>query len=125
MPVTPELAEARTCYDHLAGRLGVALYERLVSAGALVPPAAPGEREVALGPAAGTELAALGVDLAAIPKGRRRLAATCVDWTERRPHLAGPLGAAVLGAAFRDGCVARAEGRALTVTAEGRARLGQ
>jgi DNA-binding transcriptional ArsR family regulator len=86
------LRVARHCYDHLAGELGVALADLLVS-----------RRYVTLGPAAGITpsgerwLAAhFGVDASSLRELRRPLVRTCVDWTERRPHLAGALGAALL-----------------------------
>ncbi|MFC4533379.1 ArsR/SmtB family transcription factor [Sphaerisporangium dianthi] len=87
------LGEARTCYDHLAGRAGVELLAAMVDAGHLAGRdsyeiTAPGE----------AALAELGVDLAAARAARRRFAPACVDWTERRPHLGGALGAAITGA---------------------------
>jgi DNA-binding transcriptional ArsR family regulator len=116
------LAEARTCYDHLAGRLGVAVFDHLVAAGALLPPAGTDNCEIGLGPDAAAGFAALGVDIAALPR-RRKPATTCLDWTQRRPHLGGALGAAVLDRALAAGWVRRADGRGLTVTAAGRRHL--
>jgi len=72
-----EIRFARCCYDHLAGRLGVCITERLMR---------PGNRA----------LANLGIDLAALESSRRPLFRCCTDWTERRPHVAGALGAALL-----------------------------
>jgi DNA-binding transcriptional ArsR family regulator len=115
------LAHARTCYDHLAGTLGVALHDRLAATGSLT----------ATGPAlsaAGEALVAgLGVDPAAVAAGggRRPFVRTCIDWTERRPHLAGALGAAVLASLFDRRWLARgASSRAVTLTAAGRTGLG-
>jgi hypothetical protein len=133
-PPGAPLARARSCYDHLAGQLGVAVLDYLVAAGAVADPAAgalprpagnrAGSRaDLPLGPGAADGFAALGVDAAASPPGRRPLAATCLDWTQRRPHLAGALGAAVLDHALTAGWVRRADGRALTVTAAGRRHL--
>lgn len=119
----PSLAGARTCYDHIAGRLGVALFDQLVAAGALQEPPAADNSEVALGPGAAAAFAPLGVDLAAPLPRRRKAATTCLDWTERRPHLGGALGAAVLDSALRSGWVQRSGGRALTVTPAGRQHL--
>src|SRR5262249_7992372 len=81
------LAEARTCYDHLAGRSGVALHDGLVSRGWLVPEAGGyGLSE------AGTErLLGWGVDVGWARSSRRPFARPCLDWTERREHLAGAL----------------------------------
>lgn len=116
------LAEARTCYDHLAGRLGVAVFDHLVAVGALLAPPDADDREIGLGPAAAAGFAALGVDVAALPR-RRKPATTCLDWTQRRPHLGGALGAAVLDSALAAGWVRRADGRALAVTSAGRRHL--
>jgi len=88
------IARARTCYDHLAGRAGVAIFNALVTRKAVqAPDAAPGD--IALGPRAGAVFGTLGVDLAAARSERRRFATACLDWTERRPHLGGALGAAL------------------------------
>ena len=86
------LRAARTCYDHLAGRLGIALTDGLVRRGAIRP--ANGEFRV-------TErgegvFGDLGIDVAELRHARRALARACADWTERRPHLAGSLGKALL-----------------------------
>jgi DNA-binding transcriptional ArsR family regulator len=91
------LLEARTCYDHLAGRLGVRLFEGLVMSGAVIAPKEPWG-EVKPGPAAGKILAdVLGVDLKTVmaKKGRRRFAYACPDWSAGVPHLGGALGAAI------------------------------
>jgi DNA-binding transcriptional ArsR family regulator len=107
---------ARSCYDHLAGRFGVAVTERLVALGALAP-----ESLALLDPA---PLEPLGVDAGALAAGRRPLTRACVDWSERRPHLAGALGAALLGALLERGWVRRRRpGRALVVTPAGAAGL--
>jgi DNA-binding transcriptional ArsR family regulator len=110
---------ARTCYDHLAGALGVAVCDALLAAGAISP---DGERGYALGPTAGDTFAAIGVTPPA--PARRAYAIRCLDWSERRPHLAGALGAAVADAMLARGWVARVKGsRALLVTDAGRAGL--
>ncbi|MHB8630510.1 MAG: ArsR/SmtB family transcription factor [Candidatus Limnocylindria bacterium] len=103
------LAEARTCYDHVAGRLGVALFDQLLASGAIADPRrADGALE--LGPAAARALRALGVSLEQIPPGRRRLAYRCLDWTERRPHLGGAVAAAIADQFLRAGHVRRRSG---------------
>ena len=110
---------ARTCYDHLAGALGVAVCDALLAAGAISP---DGERGYALGPSAGETFAAIGVTPPA--PARRAYAIRCLDWSERRPHLAGALGAAVADALLARRWVARVKGsRALLVTDAGRAGL--
>ena len=110
------LGHARTCYDHLAGAVGVALTDALL-ARRWVEPATAGWDLTAAGEAG---LAAAGVDVAGARAGRRTFARPCVDWTERRPHLAGALGAAVATTALAEGWVRRRDGRSLAVTAAGR-----
>jgi len=79
---------ARTCYDHLAGRLGVAITDALVAMGAL----AEQDGVLHLG-ARGTDFfSALGIDMKALEARRRPVVLTCMDWTEARRHLAGALG---------------------------------
>ena len=108
---------ARSCYDHLAGRLGVGVCDALCAAGTLE------EGSLALRDAA--LLARLGVDVAAARGARRPLTRTCLDWSERRPHLAGGLGAALLASLLARGWVARRPGgRALRVTDAGATGLG-
>jgi DNA-binding transcriptional ArsR family regulator len=104
---------ARSCYDHLAGAIGVAVADRLCELGAL-------DREsLALRDEA--LFAALGVDFDALGRGRRPLTRSCLDWSERRPHLAGELGAALLAALLDCGWLARRRlGRAVAVTPHGR-----
>jgi len=117
---SPTLAAARTCYDHLAGRLGVVLFDTLVARGALAGPPSPGQ-PIEPGPEAHVVFGALGIDLAAVRRARRRFATGCLDWTERRPHLGGALGAAIWAASTERGWVAREPGgRALVVTDDGR-----
>ena len=112
------LREARSCYDHLAGRTGVALADDLVARGALVL------RDGAFDVGDETYFArSFGIDTSALA-GRRVLVRACADWTERRPHVAGALGAALLDVALaRDWVRRRDDGRALNVTAAGRVAL--
>jgi DNA-binding transcriptional ArsR family regulator len=108
---------ARTCYDHLAGRLGVAVTRSLLDRGALRP--APGAFELT---ATGErELQELGLDLAAARARRRAFAPACLDWSERVPHVAGALGAALLVQFFSRGWLERLPAsRAVQVTPAGR-----
>ncbi|HLY32836.1 MAG TPA: metalloregulator ArsR/SmtB family transcription factor [Ktedonobacterales bacterium] len=125
---TPAIAAARTCYDHLAGRLGVALYDALVARGALL--ASPVSDHVmragqagavTLGSAAADVFGALGIDPNVVRRERRRLATACLDWTERRPHLGGALGAALWAQCLARGWVIRQPGtREVIVTDAGR-----
>jgi hypothetical protein len=117
----PRLRVARTCYDHMAGALAVAWLQRLLQLGWLVE---QGEHyEVT---AQGEQaFAALGVDLEAARTERRRFACACLDWSERRPHVAGALGAALLQLALKRRWVTRdLDSRALRLTAGGRRELG-
>ncbi len=114
------LAEARTCYDHLAGRAGVALFEafikeKIISGDGVGRDAA---YEVTAG---GTErLAGFGIDVAGVRRARRRFAGACLDWTQRRPHLNGALGAAVTARLVELGWIERGPSqRAVRVTEAG------
>jgi DNA-binding transcriptional ArsR family regulator len=113
------IARARTCYDHLAGRAGVAVFHALVARKAVqAPDATPGD--IALGPRADAVFGTLGVDLGAARSERRRFATACLDWTERKPHLGGALGAAVWAElTAREWIVRRPGTRAVTVTRSG------
>jgi DNA-binding transcriptional ArsR family regulator len=134
------LRNARLCYDHIAGQLGVALMTALVETGALDggdgahhPEAAPTDRLSAPGHDVGYKLtvrgAALvndfGIDLAALRARRRPLIRYCLDWTEQRHHLAGALGAAFSGRLFELDWLRHAPlaNRAVRLTDAGRAGL--
>jgi DNA-binding transcriptional ArsR family regulator len=113
------LYRARLCYDHLAGRLGVALMAALLDKGILT--AEPDPAEQYLVSARGrAELAELGVDVSSV--GRRHPTVRyCIDWAERRPHLAGPLGGALATRLFQLDWIRRARPRrAVQVTDAGR-----
>jgi DNA-binding transcriptional ArsR family regulator len=112
------LKDARTCYSHLAGRLGVALADALVAAGWLDDDG----RAYRLTPTGTGSLRALGI---ASPVRRRQAPARrCLDWTERRPHIAGPVGTAIANLAFDRGWIRRLRGtRAVVVTLRGRTHL--
>ncbi|HYP61676.1 MAG TPA: metalloregulator ArsR/SmtB family transcription factor [Thermomicrobiales bacterium] len=99
---------ARSCYDHLAGLAGVELLDQFVFDRWLVRNGGPDERPIYEPTEEGEEaFARLGIDLNAFRGGRRVLACGCLDWTERRPHLAGGLGAAVLSSLESGGFVQR------------------
>ncbi|QBE62963.1 helix-turn-helix domain-containing protein [Pseudoduganella lutea] len=114
------LREARTCYDHMAGALAVLLNDHFLAAGWLVE-----DEGAYLLSAAGEErFAALGLDIAALRGQRRRFACPCLDWSERRQHLGGALGAALLRLALHKGWVEQdLDSRALGVPAQGRRRM--
>jgi DNA-binding transcriptional ArsR family regulator len=112
---------ARTCYDHLAGRLGVAVADGLVQAEVLQP----AEQSFAPTTAGEGRLASVGIDLDALTRARRPATLACLDWSEHRPHLAGALGAALLGRLEATGGLERlAPGRAVRMLPSGWALLG-
>jgi DNA-binding transcriptional ArsR family regulator len=118
-PREPALRKARVCYDHLAGELGVLVYERLASRGAFALDAGG----VALTDAGRALVAQLGID--PLPSATRRpLCRHCLDWSERRHHLAGALGTALLDRFQQLGWARRVpESRVLAFSADGEAAL--
>jgi DNA-binding transcriptional ArsR family regulator len=119
------LRAARSCYDHLAGQAGVALADGLVDTGIL----RLGDGAFALTDRGTSRLADFGLDLDAVLGARRATARACVDWSERRPHVGGALGAALLDALLHRQWVVHAptssgakatRGRVLRVTDAGR-----
>ena len=116
-PRDAALRAARTCYDHLAGRLGVAIADALRVAGGTIAH----ERDVEITPEGARRLGCLGVDVASLRRDGRSLCRHCLDWSERRPHLAGPVAAQILRNALTSGWVERlTDSRAVRVTPEGR-----
>lgn len=117
---TERLRAARTCYDHLAGVLGVTLYDRLVALGWLTGATKAADTACDLTPPGVAAFQSLGIDVEERRLLRRRFAYACTDWSERRPHLAGALGAALLDVALEKRWVTRdRDSRALNVTALG------
>lgn len=126
------IRSARTCYDHLAGRLGVAVLDALVAGGVLLTEIDPGAdpdpvlgagraRRYQLSEAGRARLGDLGVALDG--KARRPLLRYCLDWSEQRPHLGGALGAALFDRFVGLGWVVRAERRVVRLTEAGRGGL--
>ncbi|WPZ35060.1 winged helix-turn-helix domain-containing protein [Thalassobaculum sp. OXR-137] len=113
-PGNADLLVARSCYSHIAGRLGVLLLDALVARGAIV---LEGESVTLARPAF---FASLGLSM---PRAGPEPVRLCLDWTERRPHLSGPLGAALMDHALRSGWLSRGAPRVLTVTEPGYAAL--
>ncbi|MGH9733794.1 MAG: ArsR/SmtB family transcription factor [Candidatus Acidiferrales bacterium] len=123
-PNTPvHLRAARSCYDHLAGALGVSLHDRFHALGWLSPIGA--DNQDYLVTSKGTKrFQELGIDIEATRALRRRFAFACLDWSERRPHLGGALGAAVLKLAFGRKWIARdLDSRAVELTPRGRREM--
>lgn len=114
------LRAARTCYDHFAGQLGVGLADALGARGHIVLTDEAGEVTEA-----GVDfLTGFGLDLAEARRRRRTYCRACLDWTERRPHLGGAVGAALTARCFALGWVERQrDSRALLITAAGRRGL--
>lgn len=114
------LRAARTCYDHLAGQLGVAIARALLDRGLLTQE----DDAYRVTDSGLTWLAALGVTGADLHRGRRKLAAPCLDWSERRDHVGGALGAALASRLMALGWVERVpHSRAVRLTDAGRAGL--
>ncbi|MFM9886784.1 MAG: ArsR/SmtB family transcription factor [Burkholderiales bacterium] len=119
-PRDAALRAARTCYDHLAGQLGVSIANALVTSGHVEL-----EQDAGLVTDAGMALfGRLGIDVATLSAGRgkttRVLCRPCLDWSERRPHLAGAVGAALCTRSLDEGWIRRIDGtRAVSITLAG------
>jgi DNA-binding transcriptional ArsR family regulator len=118
VPTTPNhLRAARTCYDHIAGTLGVQLHDRFHALRWL-------SNDYELTPKGTQAFESLGIDIEATQAQRRRFAYACLDWSERRPHIGGALGAALLKVALKKRWVIQdLDSRALSVTSRGRQYL--
>ena len=125
VPNTPSrLRDARTCYDHMAGRLAVLLHNRFKEVGWLSADSSSSDNGYDLTPGGTKGLEALGIDLVATRTLRRRFAYACLDWSEREPHIGGALGAALLKTVLkRKWVVADLDSRALRVTTLGRREM--
>ncbi len=133
---TAELASARTCYGHLAGRAGVDLLDAMMARGLLQPSGQiglPGQTDRAGTPgpqfevtdAGARTLGSFGLSLGELRDSRRRFAGTCVDWTERRWHLNGALAVAITTRLFELSWIERGEGRSVRITLDGHGGLGR
>jgi DNA-binding transcriptional ArsR family regulator len=118
VPNTPNrLCAARTCYDHMAGRVGVSLHDRFHTLGWL----SDSDNTYELTSAGTRAFETLGIDIQATRALRRRFACACLDWSERRPHVGGALGAALLKIALKKKWVTQdLDSRALAITRFGR-----
>lgn len=114
VPSTPDrLRRARTCYDHMAGSVAVGMHDAMTQRGWL-------DADYQLSEEGAQALTQLGLDLGKLRKARRQFACACVDWSERRPHLGGALGAGLLDLLVRKGWVERdLDSRALGITRAG------
>lgn len=122
-PHTPHhLRAARTCYDHIAGTLGVALHDRLKALGWLAASPGGGNYNLTQGGVRGLE--SMGIDVTETRGLRRRFAYACLDWSERRFHVGGAVGAALLKLALKKKWLRQElDSRALAVTSLGRREL--
>lgn len=119
-PRDEEMRFARTCYDHLAGRLGVGLTESLVAKGFLKAD----DELFHLTPSGEQGLEKFGLNIDELKKSRRAFASRCLDWSERTPHMGGALGAALFHELEHRGWVSKpADSRTVTLTDAGRAGL--
>jgi DNA-binding transcriptional ArsR family regulator len=116
-----DMYRARSCYDHLAGRVAVELTKALEHSKVI---RTSGERDYKLGPKGLVWFADMGIDVDALRRERRMFARRCLDWTERKPHLAGALGAALYSRMLASGWIARRPStRALRITQRGAREL--
>ena len=113
-PKDAALREARVCYDHLAGERGVMLMQGLADRQWIIDPQSPG-----LTPGGRAGLSDLGIDILRLEAVKRPMCRTCLDWSERRPHLAGALGAAILERVLGQGWARRGEGRVVIFSPSG------
>ena len=121
----------RSCYDHLAGKIGVAITDKLIHNKLILPESSPaGNKGTAAGyhltPAGLQWFTQLGIDVAELKAQRRIFTRQCLDWSERRPHLAGSLGAALLTSLLKLGWLRKTRNsRALVVTGLGEKQLSE
>jgi len=119
-PRDPELRRARSCYDHLAGDLAVKMLDRFIERKLLVR----GGDEIRSTSEGREFFARLGFDLQALDRLRRPLCQPCLDWSERRSHLSGTLGAVIFEHVLERGWATRERGsRVVRFTAHGEGRM--
>ena len=119
-PRDAALRASRICYDHLAGARGVALFGDAVGAGLIA-----GAGDLVLTDKGRATFTAFGIDLPTLERGRRPMLRPCLDWSERRSHLGGALGAAVLTHLLARGWARRGVGRVIVITPAGDRALGE
>jgi DNA-binding transcriptional ArsR family regulator len=116
-PKDPALRQARVCYDHLAGDLGVWAFDRLCAKGLVAGP----DRQVHVTHEGRAFFGGLGIDIEALEHGRRPVCRVCLDWSERRYHIAGAVGSQFLRKLFENGWASREkDSRVVRFTPRGR-----
>jgi DNA-binding transcriptional ArsR family regulator len=125
VPTAPSrLRAARTCYDHLAGTIGVSLHDHFKKMGWLLTDSTAIANSYDLTIDGTKAFEALGIDVETTRTLRRRFACACLDWSERRPHVGGALGAALLKLALkRKWVVQDLDSRVLSITSLGRREI--
>lgn len=125
VPTTPvRLRTARTCYDHIAGRLGVQLHDFFRKSRWITPSESHADSDYEVTPKGASEFGVLGIDVSKARTLRRRFAYPCLDWSERQPHIGGAFGAALLKAMLSLKWVAQElDSRCLEITARGRREM--
>lgn len=126
IPTTPaRLHCARTCYDHMAGAVAVGLHQHILKSGWLLTTSTTADT-YELSKEGAEAFEKLGIDVAGTRALRRRFAYACLDWSERKPHIGGALGTALLNATLtRKWIVRNLDSRALSVTRTGQRELSQ
>ena len=117
-PKDNALRTARVCYDHLAGEKGVAMLDAMLARGLMED-----ADDLRLTREGRAFAAGFGIDVAALEQGRRPLCRSCLDWSERKSHLAGALGAALLDEIVRRGWAKREAGRVVKFSPDGARRF--
>lgn len=125
VPNTPlRLRTARTCYDHIAGRLGVLLHNHFNTVGWIAPDSANPGTAYSVTLKGSKHFAALGIDVSETRSLRRKFAYPCVDWSERQPHIGGAFGAALLTALLKLNWISQdLDSRSLQITRRGRREM--
>lgn len=124
-PRDAALRASRICYDHLAGARAVSLFGGAVRAGLIAGTGDLALTDIMLTERGRATFTAFGIDLPTLERGRRPMLRPCLDWSERRSHLGGALGAAVLAQLLARGWATRGTGRVIVITPAGDRALGE
>ena len=117
----PDFHIARSCYDHLAGKISVEIVESMLAKDILIS----GKKDFEVTDIGYNWFVEFGIDIEKLKKKRRSFAKKCLDWSEREHHLAGALGSALLGELFERKWLVRSQGRALRITLTGRENMNK